>query len=360
VDDILCFWLGTDMELEIFTSDLQKFDDNLSFTVERAEHLINFLNITISLKHDEIEDGLLTPHFSVYRKPEFTGVSIHNRSLHPSSHKFASITSAVNHMIRLPLSPDARKTINTIQQIAKVNGLQLDLQKFIKRKQLKEILSHSGSSPAFSNFASQHFCNITPSPPLSSESSESSRPLWVNLPYLGKPSEALARELKRYGYRHAFYPVTQVAGLSLLKDTIPKLEKSEIYELSCSCGYSYVGQSRRSFRIRLDEHRYDFNKLKKRASSSSPLSSIAVEAAHSSGKFSISSVARHCHETEHPFDAVKIQPLYYCQKGRKMDRLEEYFTIKSLNNNRTLNNLDAVFTNHFIRFTLNYAPHAPS
>ena len=83
VDDILCFWLGTDMELEIFTSDLQKFDDNLSFTVERAEHLINFLNITISLKHDEIEDGLLTPHFSVYRKSEFTGVSIHNRLYTP-------------------------------------------------------------------------------------------------------------------------------------------------------------------------------------------------------------------------------------------------------------------------------------
>ena len=83
--------------------------------------------------------------------------------------------------------------------------------------------------------------------------------------------------------------------------------------------------------------------------------------AHSPAKFSISSVARHCHEIGHPFDAVQIHPLYYCQKGRKIGRLEEYFTIKSLihNNNRTLNNLDAVFTNHFIRFTLNYAPHAP-
>ena len=77
---------------------------------------------------------------------------------------------------------------------------------------------------------------------------------------------------------------------------------------------------------------------------------------------SISSVARHCRETGHPFDAVEINPLYYCQKGRKMDRLEEFLTIKSLSNNhnRTLNNLDSVFTNRFVRFTLNYAPHVTS
>ena len=59
-------------------------------------------------------------------------------------------------MIRLPLSPNARKReINIIQKIADVSGLKLDLPEIQKtRKQLEEILSSSSSSPTFSEIAS--------------------------------------------------------------------------------------------------------------------------------------------------------------------------------------------------------------
>ena len=53
----------------------------------------------------------------------------------------------------------------------------------------------------------------------------------------------------------------------MLKDTIPKLAKSGIYDVD-QCG--------RSSRIRLYEHKHDLNELKKHATPSSLLLSIAA------------------------------------------------------------------------------------
>ena len=96
VDDILCFWTGTDSELTSFLEDLNGFDPQLSFSSQIAGHNANYLDISISLKADNINDNLVSPEYSIFRKPQFTGVSISNRSLHPTCHKLATIHSAIS------------------------------------------------------------------------------------------------------------------------------------------------------------------------------------------------------------------------------------------------------------------------
>ena len=151
------------------------------------------------------------------------------------------------------------------------------------------------------------------------------------------------RELRKLGYWTAFYPVTQVSNLSNLKDPIPRMKKSGVYKIQCSCGDRYVGQSGRTFAKRFREHELIFDKLMK---------SIPTD--------STSAVARHCYDEGHPFDHVKLSELHQCTSGRKLNRLEEYYTLlavqgSSHSNYNILNDVDSVFVSHFIRFMLDYS-----
>ena len=160
--------------------------------------------------------------------------------------------SSVDRLLRLPLLPDAiEREIITIENIARVNSLNVDVRLLIERTKLRRSLKESRLSPEFQDF-SKSFPN--------SSSCAQSSPLqeneekWIRLPYLGQLSEKLSRELHRYVYRTGFYTVTKVLDLSVLKDPIPPMEKSGIYLLKCSCGDEYVGQSGRTIKKRLSEH----------------------------------------------------------------------------------------------------------
>ena len=163
-------------------------------------------------------------------------------------------------MLRLPLShEEIERETCIIEQIAKKNDLQVNIRQLIHRKSLRNILSSSSSSTEFSQFISQH---VYPSLPqeTSVPPSNSFRP-WVRLPLLGPDSYSLAREIKRYGYQIAFYPLTQIKNLSTLKDPVLKMDKPGIYQLECSCGDIYVGQSGRTISERLKEHTRDYKNL---------------------------------------------------------------------------------------------------
>ena len=81
VDDIFCIWTGTDSELALFTHDLHSFDEKLSFSVTDSSHAANYLDVSISLVQDDIDDNSLTPKFAIYRKPQYTGVNKFVRAL---------------------------------------------------------------------------------------------------------------------------------------------------------------------------------------------------------------------------------------------------------------------------------------
>ena len=44
-----------------------------------------------------------------------------------------------------------------------------------------------------------------------------------------------------------------------VKDKINPLHQSSVYKIPCSCGISYIGQTGRSFEVRIKEHITDTN-----------------------------------------------------------------------------------------------------
>jgi len=106
VDDIFCIWGGSDQELDFFLEEINLIEPHIQFTIERGDPSLNYIDLPIQL----VSQGTsLTPRFEVYRKPTFTGVSIHNSSLHPRQHKMAAIHAAINRIQKLPLDPAAIK-----------------------------------------------------------------------------------------------------------------------------------------------------------------------------------------------------------------------------------------------------------
>ena len=121
--------------------------------------------------------------------------------------------------------------------------------------------------------------------------SEKTKDKWFRLPYLGRSSDRLASEFRRFGYRVGFYPLTRVQDLSKLKYSIPSHASPGVYLLTCSCGGLYVGQTGRSLSKRFSEHRGDFKKL------------LKLDHPDSSN---LSAMALHCFEQGHPFDLSLI------------------------------------------------------
>ena len=155
----------------------------------------------------------------------------------------------------------------------------------IRRKRLKLLLTEDTTPPA--------------NPP---------RTRWIRLPYLGKLSNQLSRELRRCDYRVGFYPHTTVNQLSSLKDMIPPAKRSGIYRLTCGeCPSLYIGQTGRKFSTRLSDHQKAYNRKKSNDSA----------------------MAKHCLETGHNFSNISTDLVRSCSKGRFMNQVEEVETIYS-------------------------------
>ena len=94
-------------------------------------HRINYLDLTIELCHDELDDVMLTPTFSIYRKETCSGLCIHYDSWHPTKQKFAVVRALVHRMLSLLLTPDAEELeTKLIERIAAVNGLRSKVHRF--------------------------------------------------------------------------------------------------------------------------------------------------------------------------------------------------------------------------------------
>jgi hypothetical protein len=242
IGDVVCIWSGPEAALHQFLKHLNSVDQSIEYTLEIGGKTINFLDLTLTLYKHLNE---LRLKFDIYRKPNYTGISIHNDSLHPVQHKLAIVTSAIHWLVHLPLQPDAvKKETNLIKRISKINGLTLDIDKMIRKKRLRS-LPNETSDP-------------------SSASASLKRSPYVRLPFLGPSSYKLSSELRRFGYKAAFYPVCTLANLSSLKDFIPPLKKSGIYRAECAdCSATYYGQTGRAFRTRIMEHLNEYNKARR-------------------------------------------------------------------------------------------------
>ena len=76
----------------------------------------------------------LFPHSSIYRKPSYSSVLIHDDSFHYVSHKLAAFHSMIHRLLSIPLSPASFESErNTIAHLAHKNHNDINI-KIIQRK----------------------------------------------------------------------------------------------------------------------------------------------------------------------------------------------------------------------------------
>jgi len=92
----------------------------------------------------------------------------------------------------------------------------------VRRKSLRLLLQSSSQTPQSTNL----------------------RTKWIRLPFLGRHSYKMEKELKKYGYKVGFYPLLTVNNLINIKDSISPNKQSGIYRLTCGlCDSQYIGQT---------------------------------------------------------------------------------------------------------------------
>ncbi len=225
VDDTMV--ILTDVLLEDFTQHINSVHPAIAFTREEEEGgTIAMLDAKIR-KHTE---GNLT--FTVYRKGTHTDQYLQFQSNQPLQHKLGVIRT-LHHRCQTICSDQTSKD----QEV----------------EHLKKVLSVSGYTKAAWTTA------LTPrAPKVDKDPTTSPSKGSVTLPYVGHLSDSIARVLRKSGVSVHMKPFNTIRGrLVHPKDKVdPKDKTGVVYHITCSdCDASYVGETERSLKKRLKEHK---------------------------------------------------------------------------------------------------------
>ena len=100
----------------------------------------------------------------------------------------------------------------------------------------------------------------------------------ISLPYIKGTTDKIAKILTKHNIMVAFTPPNTIKNmLSSAKDLIDPKNLKGVYSVPCSCGKIYIGETGRSFGIRLREH---INDISKNRSEKSGLAEHACSSSH--------------------------------------------------------------------------------
>ncbi|XP_045474883.1 uncharacterized protein LOC123680811 [Harmonia axyridis] len=275
VDDVFCIWTGSDSELESFLKLINSFYDGVHFTLEleNVDKSLNFLDIQIKIVNDHLD-------FDIYRKPTFSDVLIHNSSSHPYRIKMSAFHSLVHRLISTPLSENNfKKEVEMLKLLTKNNGYSPDIiDKLILKKQREKLLT----------------CIYPPQP-----KDQMKRFVYIN--YIPQISDIVCNRLRK---NRVDIVCTNKKNLrSMFSDGRDKLsdsEKSGVYKLFCDeCPAFYVGQTGRSLKVRVEEHKKSILQNK-----------------------STTGFSTHCISCNHFIDFNKTKILHEGEKSKRLDLLE--------------------------------------
>jgi len=85
---------------------------------------------------------------------------------------------------------------------------------------------------------------------------------WFTIPYINLISQKLKHVTKDLDTKTSYYNINKLEIIKGHKDNIPKLSQMNVvYKLSCrDCDASYVGQTGRTLKTRISEHRNHINR----------------------------------------------------------------------------------------------------
>ncbi|XP_071050953.1 HEAT repeat-containing protein 1 homolog [Onthophagus taurus] len=285
VDDVLIIWNNKDLDsIHSFYAYINGLHNDINFTMEIEEdNKLNFLDLTLTNNAK-----LIT--FDIYRKPTQTDSVIPKNSYHHKNHKAAAFWAFIYRYYNTPLSKESRnKELDIIHNIAKNNGYtESDIEYIIKKYNKKQ--QHLIST-------SLQQTNITK--------------IYRSINYPGNIGYSIRKTFLKYNVNISFSNNNTLGKILInAKDKLQTLEQNGVYRLECdTCGATYIGETGRSLKQRIKEHKNNQN----------------------------SNFGRHMIIHNHEFDINKNLTLLHKQnKGFKLNLLETYEIDKCRTKNQNI------------------------
>lgn len=131
----------------------------------------------------------------------------------------------------------------------------------------------------------------------------------IILPYYPKISHLIYKILKEYDFEITFKPVNKL-NFSNLKDPINPFSEWGIYKIPCECGLSYIGQTKRTLKVRLAEH----------------------ERCVRNGEIQRSAIAKHSWSNSHHFNFSSSTIIQKCSSILDLNFWEAFHILTNKNN----------------------------
>jgi len=215
------------------------FHQRLKFTMEVEENgdRLNFLDLSIIKKGNSLI-------FDWFRKPTFSGRFLNYHSHHPFIHKRGTIYSLIDRVIQLSHPEFHQRNFDHIIRILLDNGYPLSLIFSSIRRRLHARF-HSCIGGGLTNG--------------SENEKERVKPLYFTIPYVSSIASNFIQFFKKIPFcKLAFSCLNKLDRfVGVHKDVLPVLSRSNVvYQINCrDCDSSYVGQTKRTLRTRVNEHR---------------------------------------------------------------------------------------------------------
>lgn len=217
VDDVFCIMNGGRQEVDKFRLHLESIHPKIKFSSEiEVDRVLAFLDVKVMVK----PDGTLA--HSVYRKPTHTDRYLHASSHHHPRHLQSVVTSLVNRAHDLCDPEHLQSELSHVQEVLKRNGYRVDRRHPRRGYQTRRDFD-VGRQPVF-------------------------------MPYVKGITDKVGTALRRYSIKTVYTPLSRIATqLRTAKDVIP-YQTPGVYKIDCSCGSSYIGQTKRTIAERVKEH----------------------------------------------------------------------------------------------------------
>lgn len=234
VDDVFAVVKTTEIENVLTTINSQFESINFTYETE-TNNTLPFLDLMITRKNHRIE-------FSIYRKPTTTNRYITSDSFCPVQHKLAAFHSMIHRLCKLPLSiTNFSNEYKHLKEIATVNGYNESIVDKLIIKHTRKI-KKSNLSTLF-----------TQNRRLDENNNNTER---ASMTFFPSITDKLTAKFKKKNIECVFSNNGKIKNmLGTTKDKTKTNEKSGIYEVKCgNCEAKYIGQTKRSIKVRFKEH----------------------------------------------------------------------------------------------------------
>jgi hypothetical protein len=222
VDDTFVIWPHGKEELQKFLQHLNSLHQAIQFTIEiENNNQLPFLDVLVKKK----KDG--TFGHSVYRKPTHTDRYLDNASHHHPIQKTSMLKTLFYRAYRISDDESLAKEKCYLTRALKQNGYR---ERALRRaSKLVEANNDRRKNDGES--------------------------VWATIPYVAGTTERVSRILKKHGVATRFNCGTKIGDvLPSAKDKLHQGLYEGIYQVPCSCGKSYIGETCRALDVRMKEH----------------------------------------------------------------------------------------------------------